>query len=110
MGVWEFGSRSSDIICFHYQQAVEKYLKGLLIQFDIKFQKTHDLDALAELVARKFPEIVEFKESLAKLSDYAVEVRYPDEFYTPTADDVNDAMFVTNQLRKFCLARMNVEK
>lgn len=33
-------------ICFHSQQAVEKYLKAFLIYNDIDFPKTHDLDYL----------------------------------------------------------------
>ena len=33
-------------ICFHAQQAVEKYLKAFLIYHDIDFPRTHDLDYL----------------------------------------------------------------
>ena len=35
-----------DAVCFHAQQAVEKYLKGLLQQNGIVFSKTHDLSVL----------------------------------------------------------------
>ena len=33
-------------ICFHAQQASEKFLKAYLIHKDIDFPKTHDLDFL----------------------------------------------------------------
>mgnify|MGYP000307964815 CR=1 FL=1 len=33
-------------ICFHAQQAVEKYLKAFLILHDIDFPRTHDVDYL----------------------------------------------------------------
>ena len=33
-------------ICFHAQQAVEKYLKVFLVFHDIDFPRTHDVDFL----------------------------------------------------------------
>ncbi len=33
-------------LCFHCQQAAEKFLKALLTDRQIEFTKTHDLDAL----------------------------------------------------------------
>ncbi len=33
-------------ICFHCQQAVEKYLKAFLVYKKIEFPKTHDVDFL----------------------------------------------------------------
>ena len=33
-------------ICFHAQQAVEKYLKAFLVHHNIDFPRTHDLDFL----------------------------------------------------------------
>lgn len=33
-------------ICFHAQQAVEKYLKAFLIYHDVDFPRTHDVDFL----------------------------------------------------------------
>ena len=38
------------IICYHCQQAVEKYLKGALVLFGVEIRKTHDLGLLAEEV------------------------------------------------------------
>ena len=38
-----------DAVCFHAQQAVEKYIKGLLQQNEIPFGKTHDLSILLYL-------------------------------------------------------------
>lgn len=36
----------TEIVCFHCQQAVEKYLKALLIAHDVEFPKTHNIDFL----------------------------------------------------------------
>jgi len=37
-------------ICFHAQQCIEKYLKARLVEANIPFPKTHDLDELLKLV------------------------------------------------------------
>lgn len=38
-----------DMVCFHCQQAVEKYLKARLEEAAIHFPKTHDLESLLHL-------------------------------------------------------------
>jgi HEPN domain-containing protein len=35
-----------DAVCFHSQQCAEKYMKALLQENDIYFEKIHDLDVL----------------------------------------------------------------
>jgi len=66
-----------DAVCFHSQQAVEKYLKAFLQENEIYFEKTHDLEILGEKCKNILPEIEKIKEKLIKLSIYSVEVRYP---------------------------------
>ena len=68
-----------DAVCFHSQQCIEKYLKARLILADIGFPKTHDLVALLALVQKAEPLWQPWKEHLAKLTYYAVTVRYPGE-------------------------------
>ena len=68
-----------DAVCFHSQQSVEKYLKTRLVAADIAFPKTHDLVALLGLVLKAEPLWQPWKEPLAKLTHYAVTVRYPGE-------------------------------
>jgi HEPN domain-containing protein len=66
----------TDTVCFHAQQCVEKYLKALLVVEGIDFPKTHDLEAMMELIpARLKPEIS--SEEQAQLTDYATGARYP---------------------------------
>ena len=40
----------TDTVCFHAQQCVEKYLKALLVLFEIDFPRTHELKTLIELL------------------------------------------------------------
>jgi len=55
-----------DAVCFHAQQAVEKYLKGLLQQNEITFSKTHDLSVLLNLTLPVFPDLKELYDEDAK--------------------------------------------
>jgi len=72
----------TEAICFHSQQAVEKFLKGYLVTGRVEFGKTHNLAFLLELCGKEDAFLGNL--DVADLSFYAVEVRYPDEFYTPT--------------------------
>jgi HEPN domain-containing protein len=71
-----------DAVCFHAQQAVEKYLKALLIREGRGFPRTHDLRFLLEQVSKDRPDWRREAEDLSWLSFLAVEVRYPGEAAT----------------------------
>ena len=45
------GGRFREIVAFHCQQAVEKYLKALLVRCQVEFPKTHDIAKLLDRVA-----------------------------------------------------------
>ena len=44
-----------DIVGFHSQQCIEKYLKAYLVSAKIDFPKTHDLIDLLEIAIAKDP-------------------------------------------------------
>ena|ERR1051325_8352874 len=71
---------SVDIVCFHAQQAVEKYLKGFLYEADIRFPKTHELVVLLELALNLQPLWEAWRTSFRRLSEFAAEFRYPGEW------------------------------
>lgn len=63
-------------LCFHAQQAAEKAIKAVLIQFQVDFPPTHNLQKLVDLLPRgvaRTPALIEASE----LSPYAVSTRYP---------------------------------
>jgi len=64
-------------VCFHAQQAVEKAMKALLVNFGVDFPRTHDLKFLLDLLKSKTPAFNDLEEGLTNLSVSAVEVRYP---------------------------------
>ena len=67
---------SYDGICFHCQQCVEKYLKGLMVEANLTFPKTHDLDRLLSLVVATHPSLRSFRRAMLFLTTFAVETRY----------------------------------
>lgn len=80
----------TEIVCFHCQQAVEKYLKALLIAHDIEFPKTHNIDFLLKQSMNINSSFEKFMGN--SLSEYAVDMRYPDIRYIPTEDEMNEAI------------------
>ncbi|MCP5103263.1 MAG: HEPN domain-containing protein [bacterium] len=75
-----------DGACFHCQQAVEKYLKAFLISHKVDFPRTHSIEYLLEQAAKideRFSDI-----DVDELSDFGVDIRYPDSFYVPEIDEV----------------------
>ena len=72
-----------DIACFHLQQCVEKYLKARLEEAAIAFPRAHDLELLLDLVVPVEPLWASLRPTLAAITDYAVEVRYPGRTTTP---------------------------
>src|SRR5438876_8853184 len=66
-----------DGVCFHCQQAVEKYLKALLSESGLTIPKTHDLDLLRSLLLSHYPSLRTLRRGLTFLTDFAVDTRYP---------------------------------
>ncbi len=68
-----------DAVCFHSQQAAEKYLKAFLQEHGLPFPKTHNLIELLELCLPMDPEFELHRDLLVLLDRYAVRYRYPGE-------------------------------
>jgi len=96
-----------DAVCFHAQQAVEKYLKALLQKDNIPFQKIHDLAMLLEKLLNKYPEWQKFQETLEWLSAFAIEFRYPGEF--ATKEEADKAVDIMNQWRSRILQVIDIK-
>jgi len=77
-----------DTVCFHCQQAAEKYLKGFLACHDVPLTKTHDLVLLlAQVEAIAEAEAQMLRPSLLLLDAYSVSVQYPEESELPPSDE-----------------------
>jgi HEPN domain-containing protein len=65
-----------DLVSFHCQQCVEKYLKALLEELGIAVPKTHDLIRLFHLLTAPFLLPRSFLRGLDFLNKFAVGIRY----------------------------------
>ena len=65
------------VICFHCQQTAEKYLKSFLVWRGVKPERTHDLAQLVDACAQLDATFSRLRSACVKLSDFAVDVRYP---------------------------------
>jgi HEPN domain-containing protein len=66
-----------DPLCFHCQQAAEKYLKAVLSESGVPIPRTHDLGVLLGLAQPKLPNLLSLRRALNLLTQFAVEYRYP---------------------------------
>lgn len=83
---------TTDVVCFHAQQCAEKCLKAYLVFVDRDFPKTHDLQNLLKLCADHDPSFASMEDDARILSDYAVEVRYVDDWRTIESEEAVNAM------------------
>ena len=88
-------------ICFHCQQAAEKYLKALIIKIDLPIIKTHNLAVLVGQIKEVDNSIAEIEKLAVGLSEYAVTVRYPDDFERIFEDEAIRAFENVTTIKKF---------
>jgi len=96
-----------DVVCFHCQQAVEKYLKAFLIYHRFDVPRTHDVDFLLEQckqIDNRFDQI-----SLNNLNDFAVEVRYPDQFLQPEMEEAECYLKIAKQVQTLVQAIIRLD-
>jgi HEPN domain-containing protein len=97
-----------DTIAFHCQQAVEKYLKALLIFYQIDFTRTHDLIYLLERISEK----VEIEDSRFQkaffLSNFGVQIRYPNNIIKLTKEEIESAIEISQEFRNYVLNMMGI--
>jgi HEPN domain-containing protein len=93
-------------ICFHCQQAAEKYLKAFLVHHQIYFTKTHKILELLELCMKVDSSFRDELQDADNLTDYAVEIRYPDVWLEPTIVEAKEAFQIAQKVKEFVLERL----
>jgi len=88
-----------DTVCFHCQQAVEKYVKCLLTYVGIRTPRTHDLKALLSLLPAE-ARLSLRTEDIVELNPYSVDVRYADDWREPQLSDARRALALANDVRR----------
>lgn len=93
-----------DAVCYHAQQAVEKYIKAVLQQKGKAVVRTHDLAALLPLAGIAPEELGDLNDDAEWLTAFAVEVRYPGE--TADAEAAKRAVAAMRRFRDHLLAAL----
>ena len=91
-----------DTICFHAQQAAEKYLKGFLTFHGIPFGRTHDLAELLDL-GKPAADMEAVVGDLEELTIFAVLPRYPGDWPEPGKEEAQQARSLAYRVKEAVL-------
>ncbi len=98
-----YGASFLSTVCFHSQQAAEKYLKAFLTYHQVEFPKTHDIGELLDLIAPTHKKLSESLRDVIVLTNYGVDVRYPGDFPDVTSSDAQQAIQMAEKVRRSVL-------
>ncbi|MCD6256674.1 HEPN domain-containing protein [Candidatus Aerophobetes bacterium] len=98
---------ATDAICFHAQQCAEKYLKAYLVFNNKEIRRTHDIAELIKMCSEIDQEFNNLnREDIVSLTDYAVEIRYIDDFYFPPVEEAKLAIELAGKVKDFVLRKL----
>jgi HEPN domain-containing protein len=86
-----------DAVCFHAQQAVEKYLKALLQENGASIPRIHSLAELLGLIAKQDTSILLLQMDATVLEEYSTQFRYPG-----LSADKSEAKAALSAARRIC--------
>ena len=88
-----------DVVCFHAQQCIEKYIKTLLVFRATPFPKTHNIREIRALLPPKLRPKMDRKVQDG-LTRYATVLRYPGAGTEPTLAEARKAVAIARRVRK----------
>ena len=94
-----------DIICFHAQQCIEKYLKAWLQEANVPVPRTHNLEELLALIVPTLPVWSKWQPDFKIITEYAVESRYPGD--SATVNNAEHAMRICDEVRQAVRTLLN---
>ena len=95
-----------DTVCFHCQQAAEKFIKAFLVFYGKQFPFSHNLADLVALCMQVDLAFAAIQRKAETLTPFAVEIRYPDDFYMPTRQETEEAFAIATEIKAFISARL----
>jgi HEPN domain-containing protein len=99
-----------DTIAFHCQQAVEKYIKAILVFREIEFERSHDLIYLLELLPDDIPVSEEKYKKAVLLNGFSVQIRYPNKIEYMTNGELEEAISIAQEFRNFTIKNLKIEE
>lgn len=95
-----------NVVCFHSQQSIEKYLKAYLIYNGINPPKVHHLITLIKIISKFSDAFDEFIDDVKTVDMYYIPSRYPDAPIgslpdgMPNENDAKKALEIAYNIRK----------
>jgi len=96
-----------DAVCFHAQQASEKYLKAILQENGNSIPRIHSLAELLAIIAKSEPAFLLIQEDLTIMESYAVQFRYPG--ISADKGEANTALRAARRVRSFIRTKLNLK-
>lgn len=93
-------------ICFHAEQAAEKYLKGFLAHREMHVRKVHDLEILVEDCKKVDQSFEEILDDARFLNQFYVESRYPDGYVAFSSEDAKEAYSAAKKIKEFVVGKI----
>jgi len=98
------------LICFHFHQSAEKYLKAYIVAHDLGFIKSHDLPALLKICVAKEPSLIQLSPDCEFLNTFYIETRYPVHWPTHfTVDEAEKARFCAQSIKSTIWKKLNLD-
>ena len=108
----EYEIIATSSVCFHCQQAVEKFLKAFLIAHDIEIKRTHNIEFLLSECADIDLDFADINPK--ELSDFGVDARYPGDMYIPDDSETIEYKQLAFEIKIFVESKIskiiNLEK
>jgi HEPN domain-containing protein len=93
-----------DTVCFHCQQAIEKYFKAFLLYQRQRIKKTHFVSYLQVKCAEIDKEFAQI--DLKRLDDFAVDIRYPDDAVAPTLEEAKEYLQIAEAVKELVRSKI----
>ena len=87
-----------DVVCFHAQQAAEKFVKAILALRGKEITRTHNLDQLRQQVSA-IDQSIQIPAAVTTLTPYAVQLRYDHDFW-PDERTARAAVDIATEVRR----------
>jgi len=95
-------------VCFHFQQAAEKYLKAFVVANKLEFRAVHNLLELLETCKQKETGIKELEQACHFLNPFYIDTRYPVHWPAHYDRDTADqAKEMTDKIRGWVKKSLN---
>jgi len=92
----------AEVIAFHCQQAVEKYLKGVLVILGEDTPHIHDLSKLCKQVMKYYPSFSSILSQCTIINQFSVQPRY-DIGLSLSEDDLSLVLAHTKTIKNFLM-------